>query len=265
MRGPEPSCPTGKSTWIKPAGLFICAILWLGPALSAEPAATSDRTCHEATAPFSGTVGLPRTAQALHDGKPLTVVALGSSSTQGFGSTAPEKAYPAQLQTILSQRFPRSAIKVLNRGVGGDTADRMLGRLNRDVFAANPDLVIWQTGTNDALRQLDPDQFQAILNVGVRVMLSRGLDLVLMTPQFAPRYVAAPNYHAFIDRMEMVAADRRIALFRRFELTKSWAEDSRFRAVQLTATDGLHPTDASYRCVAVLLADQLARAAASGN
>jgi len=264
MRGPEISCRMAKSTWTKRAGLVFCALLGLAPVpvSPAEAAAASDRSCYEATAPFIGPVAMARTATALHDGKPLTVVALGSSSTQGFGSTAPEKAYPAQLAAILAERFPRSTIKVLNRGVGGDTADRMLGRLNRDVFAANPDLVIWQTGTNDAHRQVDPDQFQAILNVGVRVITARGLDLVLMTPQFAPRYVAAPNYRAFIDRMEMVAADRQVALFRRFELTKSWAEDSRFRAVQLTATDGLHPTDASYRCIAVLLADQLARATA---
>lgn len=262
MRRPGTPCRTGKSTWIEVFSLALAAVLWLGPA-AAEGTVAPDRLCHGPTEPFVGTVALPRTEQALRDHKPLTIVALGSSSTQGYGATAPDKAYPIQLASILTTSFPQSPITVLNRGVGGDTADQMLARLNRDVFAANPDLVIWQAGTNDALRQSDPDHFQAILNVGVRVITARGIDLILMTPQFAPRFIAAPRFADYVERMQSVAAARRVAVFRRFELTRSWTEDARFREVRMTATDGLHPTDASYRCTAVLLAEQIRKAVAN--
>ncbi|HIJ62395.1 MAG TPA: SGNH/GDSL hydrolase family protein [Rhodospirillaceae bacterium] len=262
MRGPGPSCRTGKPTSTDILCLAVAALLWSGPPAAAEPTVAPDRLCHVRTPAFDSPLALPRTAAALRDGKALTVVALGSSSTQGFGATAPEKAYPAQLAMILGQHFPRSPITVLNRGVGGDTADKMLARLNRDVFAAKPDLVIWQTGTNDAIRLADPVHFMAVLNVGVRLILAHGIDLMLMDPQYAPRYVAAPRFRDFVETMRQVAGEHRVALFRRFEATKAWTEDARFSPVKLTTTDGLHPTDANYRCTAVLLAEELIRAAA---
>src|SRR5579883_1944166 len=99
---------------------------------------------------------LPRTAARLAAGGPLTIVAFGSSSTEGYGATRPEFSYPSRLAAVLQARFPAVPIRVVNRGVSGEVASQMLARLDRDVLAEKPDLVIWQLGTNAVLHERDP-------------------------------------------------------------------------------------------------------------
>ncbi|PSJ19753.1 GDSL family lipase, partial [Halomonas sp. ND22Bw] len=84
------------------------------------------------------------------------IVAFGSSSTEGSGASSPSTTYPAQLQRDLAARLGamgsvHSSVTVLNRGKGGDDSEAMARRLERDVLADKPDLVIWQTGSNDPM------------------------------------------------------------------------------------------------------------------
>ena len=85
----------------------------------------------------------------------LTIVAIGSSSTQGVGASSPAASYPSRLEAELRKRFPQVDIRVINRGKGGEDAPEELARLERDVIAEHPDLVIWQLGTNAVLRRDD--------------------------------------------------------------------------------------------------------------
>src|SRR5580658_8021225 len=95
---------------------------------------------------------LLRTMRRLTSGKPLTIVAIGSSSTAGAGASSPDASYPSRLAAELKQRFPAQAITVLNRGVNGEETDNMMARFSTDVIAAHPQLVLWQVGTNSVLR-----------------------------------------------------------------------------------------------------------------
>ena len=92
---------------------------------------------HELGAP------LPHTAQRLQAGQPLTIVALGSSSTEGVGASAPQFSYPSRLAAVLQARFPEVAIRVVNRGISGEQSPQMVARMERDVLSEHPDLVIW--------------------------------------------------------------------------------------------------------------------------
>src|SRR5438105_4816937 len=91
---------------------------------------------------------LSRTAQKIADHLPVKIIALGSSSTYGFGASTPTASYPSRLADELAQRLPDQQITVLNRGISGDEASQTLARLDADVIAENPDLVLWQVGTN---------------------------------------------------------------------------------------------------------------------
>ncbi|WP_369335876.1 SGNH/GDSL hydrolase family protein, partial [Halomonas sp. ND22Bw] len=88
---------------------------------------------------------LPHVAHSLATGGPIRIVAFGSSSTEGIGASSASAAYPARLSVALKQAQPRSAdrITVSNRGVGGEAVDDMLVRIDRDVIAPRPDLVVW--------------------------------------------------------------------------------------------------------------------------
>src|ERR671935_1418436 len=62
---------------------------------------------------------LPRIARRLAAGKPLKIVALGSSSTFGAGASTSAASYPSRLAEELARLVPGSDIKVINRGVNG--------------------------------------------------------------------------------------------------------------------------------------------------
>ena len=116
----------------------------------------------------------------------LDIVAFGSSSTSGTGASTPEHSYPAQLAALLQERFPEDRIKVFNAGVHGDTVAMNLARLERDVLARQPDLVIWQVGTNDALQKKNLTDVYGALLGGIARMKQAGAEVVLMDAQFFP-------------------------------------------------------------------------------
>src|SRR5689334_15926576 len=59
---------------------------------------------------------LRRTARALAAGRPLKIVAIGSSSTAGTGASSPYHTYPSQLAAALAREFVDHDITVINRG-----------------------------------------------------------------------------------------------------------------------------------------------------
>jgi acyl-CoA thioesterase I len=200
---------------------------------------------------------LGRSAERIGAKEPLLIVAVGSSSTAGTGASGPDKTYPSQLQAELRQRFPGEDLTVLNRGRGGEDAGEELARLDRDVVAAHPDLVIWQLGTNAVLRRDDLAADAGLMERGVEILKSDGIDVVLMDLQYAPRVLNRPAYPAMEQLIADTAEHGDVGIYRRFEIMRYWQENDRFPG-GMTAADGLHMTDASYACLGANLADALA-------
>ena len=137
---------------------------------------------------------LPNTARAIRSGKALVIVAIGSSSTEGVGASDPAHTYPALLAEELRHRWPQLAVTVINKGVGGEMASQMLARFERDVLPYRPQLVIWQTGSNQALRSEDIEGYAETIREGISRLKAAKADVVLMDPQFAPRVLARPMH-----------------------------------------------------------------------
>src|ERR1019366_6162079 len=74
---------------------------------------------------------LTRFAQKLATRGPITIVAIGSSSTAGAGASSTAKNYPSQLAVELKRLLPTHSITVLNRGVNGEEVDDMLKRFDK--------------------------------------------------------------------------------------------------------------------------------------
>ena len=199
---------------------------------------------------------LPRVAAAIAAGREPVVVALGSSSTEGIGASAPERSYPARLAAEMRERHGLS-LKVMNMGVGGEATSEMLRRFDRDVFRYRPDLVIWQTGSNTALRHVDPNAHHKALEAGLTRLRTAGADVILMTPQFAPRVIEAPRHGEIVAGLNRLARRAGVGLFHRFEIMRSWHRSGiGFEA--MLSSDRLHMNDWSYGCVARLMADAIA-------
>lgn len=200
---------------------------------------------------------LERSAGRIEAKQPLLIVAVGSSSTAGTGASGPDNTYPSQLQAGLRQRFPSEDLTVLNRGKGGEDAGEELARLDRDVVAAHPDLVIWQLGTNAVLRRDDLAADEGMMERGVEILRRDGIDVVLMDMQYAPRVLNRPAYPDMQQLIANTAEHADVGLYRRFDIMRYWQANDRFPNGMIAA-DGLHMTDASYACLGANLADALA-------
>ncbi|WP_414643995.1 SGNH/GDSL hydrolase family protein [Bradyrhizobium sp.] len=200
---------------------------------------------------------LPHVANKLISGRPVVIVAFGSSSTQGYGSSAPEFTYPNRLAAQLRRQYPSADISVVNRGVGGEDAPEMMRRL-QSVIDLHPDLVIWQVGTNAVLRNLDPDETARMVEDGVTLIQAAGSDVVLVDPQYSPRVTEHPDSASKMVRLlGKVAQLRRIGIFPRFEVMREWHERQAIPIDDFVIADGLHMNDWGYACFAQLLGDDI--------
>lgn len=204
---------------------------------------------------------LPNTARAVRRGRVVTIVAIGSSSTEGAGASDKAHTYPARLADELRQRWPRLTIQVVNSGVGGETAEQMLARFERDVLPYSPQLVIWQTGSNSALLGKDVAGYEATVRRGIAQLKAARIDIVLMDPQYAPRVLARPIHRRIVDTINLVASDLKVAVFHRYEVMHHWVASGQLSMEDMVSRDQLHMNDLSYACIARLLADALETAA----
>ena len=108
---------------------------------------------------------LKHTRDSYRAGKPFRIVVIGTSSSAGTGSSARGEAYAARLQDDLEARFTLP-VTVMNVSVGGQSARRMAIRLEDDAISKEPTLVIWQTGTVDAARNMEVEDFGQALSQG---------------------------------------------------------------------------------------------------
>jgi lysophospholipase L1-like esterase len=203
---------------------------------------------------------LPHVASKLVAGLPVVIVAFGSSSTQGWGSSSPDFSYPNRLLAQLKRQYPTADITVLNRGKGGDDAPEMMKRLQTAVLDANPDLVIWQLGTNAVLRGFDPAETEKQIEDGIARIQAAGSDVVLVDPQYSPRVnERAESAGRMVNLLHRVARLRHIGIFPRFEVMRDWHEKQELPVETFVIADGLHMNDWGYACFAQLLGDDIIR------
>ena len=203
---------------------------------------------------------LPHVASRLIAGQPVVIIAFGSSSTQGWGSSAPEFTYPNRLAAQLRRQYPSADITVVNAGVGGEDAPEMMKRIQTAVIDKKPDLVIWQVGTNAVLRDLDPSETAKLVEDGVARIQGAGSDVVLVDPQYSPRVnERAESANRMVRLLNKIAALRHVGIFPRFEVMRDWHEKQSLPVDSFVIADGLHMNDWGYACFAQLLGDDIIR------
>ena len=202
---------------------------------------------------------LTNLAHRLSIGRPIRIVAIGSSSTAGFGASSPDATYPSRLEAELREHFPGHALTVLNRGVYSEELPNMIARFDTAVIAERPHLVIWQFGTNALMydRPLNP----ALVAAGVARLKAVGADVVLMDPQYAPRVLAKPARDVAVAQIANVAKEQKVGLLHRYDMMRHWHEIERLSFETFVTSDGLHMNDWGYGCLAASLGVAIADAA----
>ncbi|CAN5143664.1 hypothetical protein BH10PSE10_BH10PSE10_07300 [soil metagenome] len=232
------------------AGTGVTAADDLNAVFKAQPCLQS-KSLAQLDAPIA------RVAKQLDAHEPVTIVAVGSSSTGGSGATSPVYAYPSRLERELRQRFPGAPITVINRSVNGEEAADMMARMD-DILSLKPDLVIWQLGTNTVLRDGSVPATGELLQAGIARIRKTGADVLLIDPQFAPRVNAKPAVNDMVSLIAYVAKQAHVPVFRRYVAMRHWHDDQAIAFDRFIIADGLHMTDWGYSCLARLLADNIA-------
>ena len=242
----------------RPARTRFHALLAVALAVSVALPAQAQTTC-KAPRDLVG-MGLPLFAaqKAVTREHDIRIVALGSSSTLGAGASSPKMCYPAQLEAELNRRFGADRhFEVANLGVGGELADNMLARLDRDVLSRNPHLVIWQTGVNDVIRGVPVDEFRTTLVQGIDAIVASGADVILLDSQYYPKSMLVPGFRAYLSTMRQVAREKAVPIVSRYAIMKHLVDSAQYTPAQLLAPDGFHPNDLSYSCLGNILADAI--------
>lgn len=206
--------------------LRVAAILTVGVLLGAGSArADQEDECATGDQLVQADFPLPQVAAAVRQ-KQLDVAVVGSGSSTLSGSVS--KAYPARLEAALSQAFPDTAVKVATYIKSRQTAADMVKGFEQVLTDAKPALVVWQTGTVDAIQGADADDFRNVLDEGVEALRAKHVDVLFMNMQYSPRTEPVIAINTYADVMRFVALQHEVLLFDRFAIMRNWSEKGTF-------------------------------------
>jgi lysophospholipase L1-like esterase len=171
---------------------------------------------------------LKHVAEAVKKDRRLTIAVVGTGSSILAGPDGPTSAYPARLEAALKQRLPTVAVKVVTLVRTRMTAEDLAKGMAKLLVDEKPDLVIWQTGTLDAIRRIEPDDFRAALEEGVETLHKGGADVILMNMQYSPRTDIMVALGPYADNMRVVAQQHEIPLFDRLAVMRHWSDTGAF-------------------------------------
>lgn len=215
-----------------PKAVVSSAVVWLTVLLAAcllalpARAENTPARCEVPDHLLSSESTLNKVAEAVKAGRPLEILVVGSRSSTIAKSEG--SAYPARLQAMLRERLPAAPANVSVELQFSKTAEEAANTLVKLVEVKKPTLVIWQTGTVDAMRSVDPDDFRGAVEEGVAALQNAGTDVVLMNLQYSPRTETMISPAPYLDNMRMVAQHHDVPLFDRFAIMHQWHDQGDF-------------------------------------
>ncbi len=256
-------------------------VLPLLACVALSQSAHADNACG-APEDTSGIVApLPQVAHALQPGRQLDILAIGSATmfgpeasllpgtvtSQTFGGSAnaisqggerlqtvSEQAFPKQMVRALLSSVPGASITVTVRGGKGLLATEMLGILKDELTRQHFDMVLWQTGTVEAVRNLPPAEFGQTLLEGADAIHAAGADLVLIDPQYSRFLQTNANLDPYAQALQQVAATPGVVLFRRYDLMRSWVNEGQIDLERTAKPDRKRMVEMLHACLGQHLA-----------
>jgi hypothetical protein len=217
------------------------------PAYAGHPA-----ECLVAQHQVEHSFALPHAAKAVA-AKKLDLLVLGTGSSVLPGATGPSRAYPARLRAALAEALPGIAINVTTDIKSRRTAADMVKALPQRLASVRPSLIVWQTGTVDAMLAVDPDSFNDTLEQGIGLAQTAGADVVLVDAQYSPRTESLIALSTYTEAMRWVALQHGVPLFNRFAVMRLWADLGTFDFTG--APYKLEVAGRVHDCIGRLLAD----------
>jgi hypothetical protein len=238
---------------------FIIAVLATITLAGGAVAAESAPSCDVPERLISAENDLAHVNTEIKDRHRLDISVVGSGSSALSGPDGARFAYPAQLELALKERLPGNEIKVTAHVPSRQTTADMAAGLPKILSEDHPALVIWQAGTVDALRGVEPDDFRNSLDQGLDAIAAAGADVIMMNMQYSPRTESMLGVAPFADVMRWVAEQRGVALFDRLAIMHYWSDEGTFDLY--AATSGYAMARRVHECIGRALASQIINAA----
>lgn len=238
------------------------ATILIGVLAYAGSAPAADDSCLVAAHLVQADAPLPRVAAAVKN-KSLRVVVAGTNSSTLPGPNGPPLAYPARFEDALRMKLPGVEVKVTSFAKLRQSAADMAAAFPKILKEEKPALVLWQTGTADAITGVPTDAFQATLEDSIGRIHDAGADLIFINPQYSPRTDAVVATAPYMEAMRWVAAGNSVNLFDRQAVMRQWGELGTFDL--LAATKSLDTAAKVHNCIGRLLADLVVEGVAAAG
>ncbi|WP_206929648.1 SGNH/GDSL hydrolase family protein [Roseococcus thiosulfatophilus] len=199
------------------------ALAGLALALLAPPAAAVPRGCAVPHDMVEEARPLQAASRALELGA-LRILVIGSASVVQAGTAEAATTWPSRLETALGRRYSEARINVLVRGSRGASVTDNLQRLKDALRQETPALVIWQAGTVELSRGMDPHEMTEVMREGLEAIRRAGADLIVMDQQYSRFLRANANVEPYREKLRLLAASAGAALFPRYDLMRHWVE-----------------------------------------
>ncbi|MDQ2083315.1 GDSL-type esterase/lipase family protein [Xanthobacteraceae bacterium Astr-EGSB] len=233
----------------------LLAVLVSGLLTSAIAVAGEQKLCDVPEHLVDAEYAAPQAAAAIA-AKRLKIVVLGTFSSVTGG---PFKSYPTRLEEEMAARLPGVEVSVKSLAKPGETAATAEKMLEQVIADERPALVVWQTGTVDAIRGVDLEDFRIDLSNGIETLHDAKVDVVLMNMQYSPRTESMIALGSYAEAMRLVAVQYEVPLFDRFSVMKHWNENGTFDLY--AATKKTDVADRVHQCIGRLLGGQIVEAA----
>jgi hypothetical protein len=234
--------------------LGVLAVMFLVCAAAAEPAL--DCSVPETLLPADHDLG--HVSNEIKERHRLDISVVGSGSSVLSGPDGARFAWPAQLQDALKERLPGNEIKVTAHVQSRQNTADMAAALPKILSDDRPALVIWQAGTVDALRGIEPEDFRVGLDQGLDAIAAGNADVILMNMQYSPRTESMLATSAYADVMRWVTEQRGILLFDRLGIMHYWSDEGTFDLY--AATGDYAMARRVHECIGQALASQIINA-----
>ncbi len=208
------------------------------------------RDCQASDAATASNSPLPNVAAALAKHKRIKILAIGASPSAGRGVL--HGGYTGEARKILAQAIKGLDVVMINRGVSGELASQAAARIRNEVALHEPDLVLWQVGTNDALAYVPIDELEETVVDTLRWLKDHKVDTVLVGLQYVDRMEQDENYRKVRELLRQIAARENVLIVRRYEAQRLLAQAQGSGGGLLP--DEFARTEAGYTCLAQYMA-----------
>jgi acyl-CoA thioesterase I len=230
------------------------------PAGTSEPKPEStlppiSRECQVGATQVVSQTPLPNVERALRERQRIAILVIGASPVALRNSGT--GGHYELVEKLLENTFKGLEVTVVHRGVSGELARDAGERIKMEVALLNPDLVLWQVGTADALSRMSPEDFEESVAETLVWLRGHGVDVALIGLHYIKALTKDPNYQAIRASLKRMAAEHGIMRIGRYEAGETITRLRREQGKPLSSTA---LTEAAYECSA----EYLSRAIASG-